>query len=269
LVYSRLAPAYAEAYDLGPALVCDREALRLYSQINYRSRLGAANHNLAETYVLLGAYEQAQVHVLKSLEIARQQAVKLDEANTLCVYATALNRLGQTDVAEKKFGAAIKAQKDLNLNFSLRFSLLDWGDFQRQVGRLAEAEITLSEALALNNDQPYLKLTTQAKQAMVCLAQGKSRAAIALADEVWQAIEPSRGKGFPLPIDTMVECYTIFQACNDGRAKTAINLAAEVLERTAAGIDDPEMRSTFLNNVPVNRQVKVALLEGYAETSVT
>ena len=32
LVYSRLAPAYAEAFRLGPALICDREALRLLSR---------------------------------------------------------------------------------------------------------------------------------------------------------------------------------------------------------------------------------------------
>jgi tetratricopeptide (TPR) repeat protein len=55
-VYSRLAPAYAEAYNLGPALVCDQEALRIYSQINYRTKLSRAHNNLAETLALLGAY---------------------------------------------------------------------------------------------------------------------------------------------------------------------------------------------------------------------
>jgi tetratricopeptide (TPR) repeat protein len=42
LVYSRLAPAYAEAYNLGPALICDRRALDLYTQINNHTKLGAA-----------------------------------------------------------------------------------------------------------------------------------------------------------------------------------------------------------------------------------
>ena len=77
-VYSRLAPAYAEAYNLGPALSCDRRALSLYSQINNQTRLGIAHHNLAETYVLLGAYKQAREHTLKSLEISRQQSRKIN-----------------------------------------------------------------------------------------------------------------------------------------------------------------------------------------------
>ena len=259
LVYSRLAPAYAEAYNLGPALICDRKALHLYTQINNRTKLGAAHNNLAETYVLLGAYEQAREHTLKSLEISRQQNHKVNEANTLSLSAVVMNRLGQTESAEKQYQAAIASQKALKLSFSLRFSLLDWGMFQYQQGRLAEAEITFAEAINLNADTPHLRVTSQAKQAMIYLAQGKSQAALALADKVWQAIEPGGGKGLPFPINTMYECYSIFQACGDDRAGAALHLAADVLKRTAAGIDDPEMRTSFLNNVPVNRQLQAAL----------
>jgi tetratricopeptide (TPR) repeat protein len=61
--YSRLAPAYAEAYNLGPALVCDQEALRIRSQINYRTKLSRAHNNLAETLALLGAYLPALDHI--------------------------------------------------------------------------------------------------------------------------------------------------------------------------------------------------------------
>jgi tetratricopeptide (TPR) repeat protein len=260
LVYSRLAPAYAEAYNLGPALICDRRALDLYTQINNHTKLGAAHHNLAETYVLLGAYEQAREHTRKSLEISRQQGNKVNEANTLSLYAAILDRLGQTEEAEKLYRAAIAAQKALKLNFSLRFSLLDWGIFQLRQGWLTEAEITLDEAITLNNDLHHLKLTAQAKLATVYLAQGKSQAALALADKVWQAIEPTGGKGLPFPINTMHECYSIFQACDDGRAGAASQMAADVLKRTVAEIEDPEeMRATFLNNVPVNRQLRLAL----------
>jgi predicted ATPase/DNA-binding SARP family transcriptional activator len=259
LAYSRLAPAYAEAYNLGPALICDREALRLYSQINYRTRLGVAHHNLSETYVLLGAYEQAKKHTLISLEIARRQASKIDEASALCQYALIMDRLDQTEAAEKQYRVAIAAQKGLKLNFALRYALLDWGDFQLQAGRLAEAEITFDEAITINGDTPHLRLTSQAKQAMVYLAQGRRDEALALVDKVWQAIEPSGGKGLPFPINTMYECYSIFQACDDGRAGAALQMAADVLKRTAAEIEDPEMRATFLNNVPVNRQLRLAL----------
>jgi predicted ATPase/DNA-binding SARP family transcriptional activator len=265
-VYSRLAPAYAEAYNLGPALSCDRRALSLYSQINNQTRLGIAHHNLAETYVLLGAYEQAREHTLKSLEISGQQSRKLNEANTLSLYALIMDRLDQTEAAEKQYQAAIAAQKALKANFSLRFSLLDWGTFQVQQGRLDEAELTLDEAITLNDDVPHMRLTAQAKQALVYLAQGKREEALALADTIWQAIEPTVGKGLPFPVNTMVECYAVFQACDDDRAGAALHMAAKVLKRTAAGIDDPEMRASFLNNVPVNRQVRAALSEDRVET---
>jgi hypothetical protein len=124
---------------------------------------------------------------------------------------------------------------------------------------VAEAEISFNEALIINRDVDYLRLTTQAKLAQVYLAQGKSAAALALADEVWQAVEPTGGSGLPFPIHTMVECYTVFQACGDERAGDALHTAAAVMERTAVDIDDPEMRASFLNNVPVNRQLQAAL----------
>ncbi|MCA9989163.1 MAG: tetratricopeptide repeat protein, partial [Anaerolineales bacterium] len=214
LVYSRLAPAYAEAYNLGQALVCDREALRLYTLTNHRVRLSAAHHNLAETYNLLGAYELAQEHILTSLDIARQQAVKLDESNSLSQYALILGRLNQSEAAEKLFRATIPTLRSLKLNFSLRFALLDWGSFLLATGRSTEAKANFSEALALNQNLDHLRLTSQAKLAQACLALDDSAEALQLADVVWRAIEPNRGQGLPFPIDTMFACYTVFQACN-------------------------------------------------------
>ena len=266
LVYSRLAPAYAEAYNIGPALVCDRRALHLYTQVNNRAKLGDAHNNLAETYVLLGAYEQAKEHTLKSLEISQQQSRKMNEANTLSLYALILDNLGQTEAAARQYRAAIASQKALKVSFSLRYSLLYWGDFQLRTGHLTEAEITFDEAIAVNSDTPHLHLTSQCKQAVVYLTQGRHDEALALADKIWQAIESTAGEGLPFPINTMYECYAVFHACNDDRAKAALRMAADVLKRTAAGIDDPEMRTLFLNNVPVNRRLRAALSTNRIET---
>jgi hypothetical protein len=137
--------------------------------------------------------------------------------------------------------------------------LLDWGAFQHQQGWLTEAELTFDEAISLNSDIHHMKLTSQAKQAVVYLAQGKHQTALALADKVWYEIEPHEGAGLPFPLHTMYECYSVFQACSDGRAGAALQMATDVLKRTAAEIEDPEMRALFLNNVPVNQQLQTAL----------
>ncbi|MEZ4594814.1 MAG: BTAD domain-containing putative transcriptional regulator [Chloroflexota bacterium] len=256
LAYSRLAPAYAEAYNLGQALVCDREALRLYLQINHRVRLSAAHHNLAETYILLGAYELAQEQIFVSLELARQQAVEADELNSLSQYALILDRRNQLEEAEKMYRATMPELKRLKLNFSLRFALLDWATFLLRTGRTAEAKANFEEALALNQDLEHLRLTTQAKLAQTYLALGNLQTALRLANEVWQAVAPSRGNGLPFPIETIFICYTIFAASDDDRAKVALAMAADVLEKTAVAIQDPAMRLSFLNNVPVNQQLQ-------------
>jgi predicted ATPase/DNA-binding SARP family transcriptional activator/Tfp pilus assembly protein PilF len=254
-----LAATYAEAYNLGPALTSGLEALRLRSQLNNRGRLGNTHLYLADIYLLLGAYRQAKEHNLISLEITRQMGNKVQEAYVLFRYARVLERFGQTEEAERTYRPAIATLKQLHFTAELKQALLDWGDFLLRTGRLAEAEINFNEALIINRNVDYLRLTTQAKLAQVYLAQGKSAAALALADEVWQAVEPTGGSGLPFPIHTMVECYTVFQACGDGRAGDALHMAAAVMERTAVAIDDPEMRASFLNNVPVNRQLQAAI----------
>jgi tetratricopeptide (TPR) repeat protein len=259
LVYSRLAPAYAEAFRLGPALICDREALRLYLQVDDAVRLCAAHHNLAETYVLLGAYEQASDQSAKSLEMSQRQGLKVEEINTRSLRALIMDRLGQTQEADRQHQVAVAAQKALKLNFILRYSLIEWGDFQLRNRRLAEAEITFDEAIKLSNGLPHLLLTAQVKQAKVYLAQNKPEKALALIQEAWPQLEANHGASLPFPLNTMYECYSIFQATGDGRAEAVLAMAAEVLKRTASEIDDPEMRATFLNNVPVNKQLRETL----------
>lgn len=65
----------------------------------------------------------------------------------------------------------------------------------------------------------------------------------------------------PFPLNTLYECYLVFQARDDDRAKVALKIALSVLKRTASEIDDPELRALFLNNVPVNKQLEDALSE--------
>jgi predicted ATPase/DNA-binding SARP family transcriptional activator len=269
LVYSRLAPAYAEAFHLGPALNCDREALRLYMQVNDAAKLCVAHHNLAETYALLGAYEQANDHAVSSLEMSQQQGLKVYEINTRSLRALIMDRLGHTQEAERQYQVAIADQKALKLNFILRYSLLDWGDFQLRAGRLAEAEITFDEAIRLNGHLPHMSLTTRIKQAMVYWAQDKPEKALVLVQEAWPQLESNNGAGLPFPLNTMYECYLIFQARGDDRAEVALEMALDVLKRTAAEIDDPEMRTSFLNRVPVNRQLRAASHEDLGDDDVT
>ncbi|MCB0015043.1 MAG: hypothetical protein KDE34_24175, partial [Anaerolineales bacterium] len=70
---------------------------------------------------------------------------------------------------------------------------------------------------------------------------------------------PDRGQGLPFPIDTMFACYTVFQAYDDERATAALHLAVTVMQRTADEIEDPEMRQSFLTNVPVNQALQALL----------
>ena len=260
LTYDRLAGNYAEKYKLGPALEYGEKALRLYSQLDHRPRLGMVHFILAEIYTLLGVYDRAMKHARFSLQLSRQHASdKFGEARALARCALIEDRRGQTEEAEKSYRTVITALRKLKRNMELSLTLLDWGDFLLRAGRLAEAESSFDEALTLYQDMEHLRITSQAKLALVYLAQGEARQALALVDEIWQAIAARRGRGLPFPIDTLFACFTIFQACGDARATESLNQAEEVLKRTVAEIEDQEIREAFLNKVPVNRLLRTAL----------
>ena len=78
---------------------------------------------------------------------------------------------------------------------------------------------------------------------------------LALADAVWREIEPNEGAGLPFPLHTMYEIYSVFQACGDSRAEAVLQMAADVMKRTAAEIEDSQMRTSFLNNVAINKTI--------------
>jgi tetratricopeptide (TPR) repeat protein len=210
----------------------------------------------------LGAYAQAKEHFDKGLAFYRRQGNKGSEANTLSPYATALNGLGQTAAAENYYRLAIGMQKELQLIYSLRFSLIDWGAFQQEQGWLTEAELTLNEAIQLNKELDHLRVTTETQLATIYLVRGNRRdEAFSLVDRAWQAIAPNEGEGLPFPIKTMFECYLVFTACADERASDALQMAAGVMKRTAVEIEDTEMRTSFLENVPINKTILQLIAE--------
>jgi predicted ATPase/DNA-binding SARP family transcriptional activator len=259
ITYDRLSGNYAEKFRLGQALDYGLKALSLYSQLDYRTRLGVAHHNLAATYILLGAYDQALEHAHLSLELAQQQANKIDEARALSRLARIRDMLGRTEEAEDNYRAAVASLRMLKLNFDLSYTLLEWGDFQLRAGQMAEAKICFDEALRINQDREHFLITKQIKLAIFYLAQGKQPQALKLVNEMWLSLKSLGERTLPFPIETLFECYTIFQACGDSRAEKALNMAADLLKRTSDEIDDLDLRKVFLNDVPVNLLLQTTL----------
>lgn len=257
--YSALAPAYAEGNRVGPGLFCDREALRLAELLDDRARLSSCHSNLAHTYILLGAFEVAHSHLLKTLELAEAQADDMMIAIGSWSFGNVLSQLGQAEAAVDHFHRAIALFQSLNNSYFMGSLLVDWGVLQAKIGRFTAAEITLKEAVALESDEEHMRLTAVMKLAELYLMQGRLAESVALADEVWRAIAPTSGRDLPSPIETLFLCYQVFSRAADERADDALTLAADMLERTAREISDPIMRQTFLMEEPVNRQLRAVL----------
>ncbi len=110
-------------------------------------------------------------------------------------------------------------------------------------------------------------LVAMAGLAEVALARGDLALARAIAEEAAAQL----GRPFVFqpthtePLRIYLACYRVWQAVGDLRAAELLAATAAILQQQAAGIPDPMLRRTFLENVAVNREI--ARLAGLAPAS--
>ena len=57
------------------------------------------------------------------------------------------------------------------------------------------------------------------------------------------------------PFRIYLTCYQVLQAVDDPRAEEILETAYEMLQERAAKIEDESLQRSFLENVPINREI--------------
>jgi hypothetical protein len=88
------------------------------------------------------------------------------------------------------------------------------------------------------------------------LAQGDLAAALAHAEEVLRSLEghPQLAGAWE-PLRVYLTCVRVLRAHEDPRAGGILDKAYRLLQERAARIDDPELRRSYLENVPYHREI--------------
>jgi tetratricopeptide (TPR) repeat protein len=91
--------------------------------------------------------------------------------------------------------------------------------------------------------------------AQVAYQRGELTAALDLAEKAWSRIQDNGVDGVEYPLQVLRDCYRIFKN-DEVRAETVLsirNTAKTYLQNQAKVINDPELRQSFLTNVPFNQ----------------
>ncbi len=139
--------------------------------------------------------------------------------------------------------------------------ILHWGRAFTAVRRWDQAEIALRFVLdaPLVCDQLNLRIAARAGLAEASLAQGNHAQAAAYVTEALEALAQQPDLvATEEQVCAHLICYRVLAASGDSRAAEVLNNGYRIVMRRAADIADEDLRRSFLENVPVNRETVAA-----------
>ena len=215
---TNLGITYHRLGELARARTVYEQAIQVCGEIGQWAGGAGGLSNLGLLHYHLGEYETAGAYQLQAAQIAR-------EHNNLVLLSYPLARLGQVYLAQKRYAEATQC---------------------------CQEAIQYREA----DHRPDLTLDPLACLARLSLAQGDIPAALAYCErllEQCQGVISDDDTDDPFWI--YLTLWDIFEAAQDGRAMEHLHLACRELNKRAAAIADPDIRLSFLQNLPANRLI--------------
>lgn len=245
--HSRMAVVYAEQYRVGPALNADREALRLYRSLGDKLRSADLSLNVGASYVLCGAWAEAEEHTLAGAQLFNEVTASDHEPYILCQLAEIHAGRGDREQAERCFSEGIAGIRQRGGSLGLRLKLPEWGRFLVETDRHRQAAMVLDEAQsvwrAIRGE--HFLVTVDAIRARALAGLGRTDEASALAGQAWESIQAREAKGLPYPVESIVDCALALPS-DDPRQPALRELGRRVVGEVIAEIVEPTLRASFL-----------------------
>jgi predicted ATPase/class 3 adenylate cyclase len=207
--------------DLKAAQEHHQRALQIYQELRDRGGESLAGNNISLVLCDLGEYEQAHEYSQTAVQIAREVGDREGEGYGLTSLGLALEGLGRLEEAAAAYETALVLRK--------------------QIGQIAPAMDDL------------------AGLARLACRQGRPELALAYAAEceLWLQAHGIHGIEYPLRVYwTLMEVYTAVGQPDN--AQNALATARALLQQQALNISDEKARQSFLENVPLHRQIQSA-----------
>lgn len=250
--------------DLGGAQRYLAEALPIRRLLGDRRGEGHGLHNLGVLSATWGDYARAQHYAEQSLTIFREVGDRWGEAD-------ALHNLGSLLVIQADYGQALALyQAALTLAQAIGYqrctalALRSLGHLAREQNQpdVAKAHYTAALAGARQNNFSGYALEALAGLAVVALDQGEPTLAQRLVGDVLAALDAEALAQANEPFRIYLTCYRILQATGDHRATPLLVQAHQRLQQLAALITDESLRHSYLQAIPMHREIIAAFEQG-------
>jgi class 3 adenylate cyclase/tetratricopeptide (TPR) repeat protein len=259
-----MAQAYSSLGDYAQALPLLEEALEVQQSIQNRFDEWLIWNELGILHWLVGHFTEAENALRTGLAVSRAIESDFGAAYLLCNLGQVQRDAGQLHEGAATLRAALElalAQRDTALEATCH------GDLALTLLALHEpapalAEATLAEELFTQLEQDDALTAVFATQAHAYLALGNAEATLDAARRGIANLAAHGGDYFPHRDGFW--CAQALAACGaNDEARAAEETAAQALQVRAERISNAEMRSSYLNNIAVNR----AIMQGLGEST--
>ena len=260
LVLSNLGTLYATIGETERGIDFLQRSIALSRHIGYLRGEEEAERLLGSILIEHGRFEEGEAHLQRAIDLAA--GVDRDYLISYALYGMgtiALERDGDLRRAERLARRSIAAMTTESAEpLGYPWHLL--GRVLMAQGNLEEAREALERSLAYRRSiaQTATILDTLADLGLLHLHLGEREAARRDAEEMWAILFPERGRGIILP-SACLSCYRIFTALGEPeRARRALRLGYEEVQRWAARISREEDRRAYLERRQPHRELIAA-----------
>lgn len=242
------------------------EALHLIQATGNRPLESRIQNALGFVNAALGQLEAALPYHDRSRQIAHEIGEPFQESHAYHNLCTVNRKLGRLELAEQCGREALRLGQQYNLADPISYAWLHLGYLFRDQGKFDAAFEAFVQAQVGWQALEMSGLTIEATAGMAgaLWRQGKAGQALKQVAVVLDLLEQAPLQGVDEPFEIYLACYQVLNALYDSRAASVLQQADAWLQRLVAAIDNPETRASFLNNVPVNRQLQTALQQASA-----
>jgi adenylate cyclase len=243
---------------------CLAEALTLCRSIGWRHGETYILGNLGTALLDLGDFQAARNYHQQAMAICREVQDREGETVSLMSLGLVQLRLGDAAGAIELLHKALPIQEAIGYRRGVGFTLTHLGHALADSGALDEAAQAFARALATRREldpESPLAVDDLAGQARVALAQGDAKRAGQLARDAIACIESHGETGIEYPTQVYLICYRSLRVAA-GSDPAALAQASDVLRRgqayleaQAAGVQNPALRRSYLENIPFNRDL--------------
>lgn len=245
--------------ELDKALAHFEQDLRLGREMGSLWSQAVTTSNLGDLKLRLGDYAGAETCYRQALDLHRQHgASPALESNVLAYLGLLAHFQGDHQVGIRHCRRALELAQELDIPREQGFAHIFLAHNLAGTGMLTEAESAYRAARSTWESLGDHSRAMEAVAGLARVALGRDNLDEALAhvETILAHLENSNLEGADDPVRVYLACYDVLQAAADPRAPAILDAAGHLLQERAAKIGDPNLRLSFLENIPSHRQLR-------------